>query len=94
LSRDPESWTREDLAERYNAFLAVRDGPECSVGDEVILPNVLRRVLSCLSDEGMEDLEPRMLMYAPFGDDGRSSRVTELDRGEVLDFLAREIGSE
>ncbi len=92
LSRDPVSWTREDLAERYNSFLAVRDGPDCSVGDQVILPNVLRRVLSCLSVDRLEDLEPRMLMYAPFGDDGRSSRVTELDQRAVLDLLGSEIG--
>jgi hypothetical protein len=92
LSREPETWTQEDLTERYNAFLAVRDGPGCSVGDEVILPNVLRRVLSCLSAEGLEDLEPRMFMYAPFGADGRSSPVTELDQKDVLGFLGPDTG--
>jgi hypothetical protein len=86
LVRDPETWSRADLAERFNVFLAVRDGPGCSVGETVILPNIFRRVLSCLSTQGLEELEPRMFKYA--GRDGRAPRVLEVAPSDVSVLLS------
>jgi hypothetical protein len=86
LVRDSATWSRSDLAERFNVFLAVRDGAECSVGDAVILPNILRRVLSCLATQDLEELEPRMFKYSPA--EGPSPEVLEVDSSDVLDLLS------
>ena len=87
LIRDPASWTDEDLVERYNVFLAVRDGKGCSVGSPVVLPNIFRRVLSCLSDEKLPDLAPRMLKYAASSFKGRPSPILEVSREDLSALL-------
>jgi Sulfatase len=87
LVRDPAYWTQSDLAERFNVFLAVRDGAECSVGDSVILPNIFRRVLSCHATQDLEELEPRMFKYSGAG--GPAPEVLEVDSSDVLDLLSQ-----
>ena len=86
LVRDPETWSRTDLEERFNVFLAVRDGAECSVGDPVILPNIFRRVLSCIANPDLEDLEPRMFKYA--GVDDPAPEVSEVAISDVSSVLS------
>lgn len=86
LVRDPGTWSRADLAERFNVFLAVRDGAECSVGETVILPNIFRRVLSCLATRHLEELEPRMFKYA--GTEGPAPRVLEVAPSDVSELLS------
>lgn len=54
------NWDREATVERLNVFLAVRLPAGCSVGDEIVLPNVLRRVLACLSVSDLDPLPNRM----------------------------------
>ena len=83
MARDPASWSTEDLAERFNVFLAVRAGDGCSVGDPVMVPNILRRVLSCLSDDQLDDLEPRMFKFAQTWAGDSASEVLEVGRSEV-----------
>ena len=87
LVRDPSSWTEDDLRERYNVFLAVRGPAGCSVGSSVLVPNVFRRVLSCLSDSELADLPPRMMKYAAASVDGRPSPILEVGREELLGLL-------
>jgi hypothetical protein len=88
MTRHPSTWGPEDVAERFNVFLAVRAGPGCRVDSPVILPNVFRRILSCLSDgEPIRDLEPRMLMYAAGRFNGEPSPVLEVERQDVLDLI-------
>lgn len=53
-------WDRETTVERLNNFLAVRLPSGCSVGEEVVVPNVLRRVLGCFTPSTIEDLPERM----------------------------------
>lgn len=53
-------WDRETTVERLNNFLAVKLPDGCSVGDEVIMPNVLRLVLGCFSSSTIEELPERM----------------------------------
>lgn len=60
LGRDPSLWTSADRLERMNAFLAVRTRAKCDLGEPVLLPNVMRRVLGCLSGEAVPDVRPRM----------------------------------
>jgi hypothetical protein len=86
LVRDPATWSRSDLAERFNVFLAVRDGAECSVGDSVILPNIFRRVLSCLATQDLDELEPRMFKYSTV--EGPAPEVLEVDSSDVLGLLS------
>jgi hypothetical protein len=88
MTRHPSTWGTEDVAERFNVFLAVRAGPGCRLRSPVILPNVFRRILSCLSDgEPIGDLEPRMLMYAAGSFDGEPSPVLELEHQAVIDLI-------
>jgi hypothetical protein len=87
LRRDPESWTADDLMERYNVFMAVRSGVGCSVGDTVVLPNLFRRLLSCLSDQALADLEPRMLKHALASIGGRPSPIIEVEPALIETLL-------
>lgn len=57
---DLVDWDRETTVERLNNFLAVRLPHGCSIGDEVIVPNVLRRVLGCFSSTTVEEVPERM----------------------------------
>jgi hypothetical protein len=87
LVRQPSSWTERDLVERYNVFLAVRDASGCSVGSPVIIPNIFRRMLSCMSDQTLPDLEPRMMKYAAIQFDGEPSPIVEVDPDDVSSLL-------
>lgn len=57
----PDDWDDTAIVERMSAFLAV-SGPACPVGNPVILPNLMRRVLSCHVVGGFPDLAPRMFV--------------------------------
>jgi hypothetical protein len=87
LARDPSSWSHEDLVERFNIFLAVRGEPGCSVGDRVVTPNIFRRLLSCMSVETLEDLDPRVFKYGGITVVGKPSPIIEVDRDEVMTLL-------
>jgi hypothetical protein len=87
LTRDPSSWSQVDLIERFNIFLAVRGEPNCPVGDPVMIPNIFRRLLSCISDQSLRDLEPRILKYGGFTATGQDSLIIEVDRADVLTLL-------
>ncbi len=54
------NWSHEAIVERMNTFLAVRLPEDCSVGDEVLVPNLFRVVLGCLSPSTVETLPERM----------------------------------
>jgi len=62
LLRDPTGWTDEDIVERMNAFVAIRGLDDCPIGDEVMLPNVMRHVLSCLATDRIGPVAPRMVI--------------------------------
>ena len=53
-------WDRETTVERLNNFLAVRLPGDCSMGDPVIIPNVLRHVLGCVSTSRIQKVPERM----------------------------------
>lgn len=57
---DLVDWDRQTIVERLNNFLAVRLPEECTVGDEVIVPNVLRLVLGCMAGSPIDELPERM----------------------------------
>lgn len=76
-SRPEVSWSDESVIERLNILVAVRAGSDCSVGDPVVLPNVLRRVLSCLTEEPIHDLADRLFV-------GNSEELAEADVGKLL----------
>lgn len=62
LLRDPTGWNDEDIVERMNAFVAIRGLDNCPIGDEVMLPNVMRHVLSCLATDRLDPVTPRMIL--------------------------------
>jgi hypothetical protein len=53
------AWDEEAIVERMNSFLAVRL-PDCSIGDEILIPNIFRRILGCYSSTEVEMLPERM----------------------------------
>ena len=77
---DPDlvDWSRETIIERLNVFLALRLPNDCSVGDEVIVPNIIRLVLGCLSHSPIETLPERMWI----------NPMAELEPGVVEDLLS------
>jgi hypothetical protein len=93
MARDPATWSTGDLSERFNVFLAVRAAPGCSVGDSIMVPNILRRVLSCMSADQLADLRPRMFKYAQNWAAESGSKVLEVSPSEVSALLNLEIGS-
>lgn len=75
---DLVDWDRETVVERFNNFLAVRLPEGCTVGDEVIVPNVLRLVLGCITSSPVETL-PRRMWVNP---------MVELDSGLVDELMS------
>ena len=77
---DPEyiDWDQEAIVERMNNFLALRLPEGCTLGDEVVVPNVFRGVLSCISDTPIEPLPERIWV----------NPMRELEPGFVTDLLA------
>lgn len=72
-------WNLSAMEERLNVLVAVRTGlPQCEVGNPVIIPNLLRRILDCMAPEEVEDLAPRMFM----------SDLEELGEVDVARLLA------
>lgn len=56
-------WSPEAIIERMNVFAAVRTGrTSCDVGDFLVIPNLMRRVLSCFAASPLEDLPGRILV--------------------------------
>jgi len=53
-------WDRATIVERMNNFLAVRLPGGCEIADGVVMPNVFRQVLACLSASHVETLPERM----------------------------------
>ena len=80
FERTEESWSIDDLRERMNVLLAVH-APRCQVGSPVVLPNLLRRVISCLSGEPVQDLPPRMFVHQISG------LVKELDSSTLTELI-------
>jgi hypothetical protein len=61
-ARDPSGWSSQETEERMLAFVAASLHPGCSLGDEVFLPNLMRRVVSCLAEEPLADVPERTLL--------------------------------
>lgn len=63
LTRDPRTWSEAEVMERMNAFVAARLPEKCSMGEEIYLPNVMRVVGSCVSEEDLPLVEGRMFLF-------------------------------
>lgn len=87
LVTHPADWDTEGVRERLNILMAVRAGEGCSIGDPVLLPNLMRRVLSCLSQDPVPDLEPRMFKSAAISFDGEKSPVIEVGDDLVTSLM-------
>lgn len=55
-----EEWDEDDIAERMNAFVAAKLPEGCEVGTSLVLPNLMRRVLACISSDPIPDVEYRI----------------------------------
>lgn len=62
LAKALSDWTEADIVERMNAYLAVKSPDGCHIGEGLVVPNVMRRVLTCLAAEPVPDLAPRMFL--------------------------------
>ena len=49
LSLPAADWGALEIVERMNVMMAVRSGPDCEIGESVMVPNLMVRVLSCCS---------------------------------------------
>lgn len=56
-AREPSTWSEEETAERMNPLIAARLPSGCSIEDGIYLPNLMRRVLSCISTSPVPELE-------------------------------------
>ena len=62
LSTPPDEWGREATVERMNVMVAVRTAVGCSIGDPIMVPNLMRRVLSCYAGDEVSDNPNRMFI--------------------------------
>jgi hypothetical protein len=85
LRLPPDEWSSVDIRERFNPFVAVRAG-DCDIGDDLVIPNLMRRVLACFSSEPIPQLDPRVYLYTPISLQGESTPVIKLpdDTFELL----------
>lgn len=71
-------WSHEAIVERLNTFLAVRAPEGCSIGEGIVVPNVFRVILGCLSASTVETLPQRMWI----------NPMQELDADLVNDLMS------
>lgn len=84
LVQPPEDWDEPELSERFNVLLSVRI-PGCEFGEVVLLPNLFRRLLSCLATDELDDLPPRMFVYSSA--QGEPSSILEVEHQVVASLL-------
>ena len=79
LNIPPEAWEYLHFVERLNVFVSVRIADGCEIGEVVIVPNLLRRVLTCYSDDVVSDIQTRMFISPLFevDEDTIESLLTE-----------------
>ncbi len=88
LRRHPDTWDEADLIERMNILLAVKGNDGCSLGDQVVMPNIMRRMLSCMGDQEIVDVEDRWFKLAAVEHQGGSTTITEVDSSVVRSIVA------
>ena len=71
-------WGRPEIVERMNVMMAVRSGPGCEVGDSVMVPNLMLRVLSCFSSDDLSENVNRMFIKA----------MVEIGNDDLAELLA------
>lgn len=86
LRRLPAEWSYDDIRERFDALVAVRAG-DCEIGDALVIPNLMRRVLSCIAEDPILDLEDRLYVYAPSSIKGESSPVVRVSSTTVYRLM-------
>ena len=89
LAIHPNDWSQDATRERLNVMFAYRGLDGCSVGEPVLLTNVLRDVLGCLGTSRIPNQEPRMFRYSALSFDGKPSPVVELSPAEVGELLGQ-----
>lgn len=62
-ARDPSSWSPDEYSERMSSFVAANVGIECRLGDDFGLPNLMRRVISCLTREPLPDVASKTYLF-------------------------------
>lgn len=77
-SIESSDWDRDAIIERMNNLLAIRMPEDCSIGDEVVLPNLFRLVLACFSSSPIDTLPERMWL----------NPMHEVDRFVVEDLVS------
>lgn len=70
LLKSQDEWQTAEVVERMNVLLAIRAGDSCEIGEPIVMPNVLRRVLSCISEEPIPILDDKLHIHDPMGTPG------------------------
>lgn len=56
-AREPSTWSVSETEERMNPLVAARLPDDCSLDDDVYLPNLMREVISCISTTPVPEVE-------------------------------------
>jgi len=78
LSTPPNEWGREGTVERMNVMVATRTGVGCSIADPVMVPNLIRQVLSCFARDEVSD-NPNRMFIKP---------MVEVETGQLDELLS------
>ena len=77
LSTPPDEWGGDGIVERMNVMIIARTVSGCSIGDPIMVPDLMRQVLSCYADNELSD-NPRRMFIKP---------MVELETSELNDLL-------
>ena len=70
-------WSHQGVVERMNVLAALRTGNGCNIEDNVVIPNLMRRVLSCFASSQLDEVASRIFI----------GTTTELSSKDVEDLL-------
>lgn len=62
----PQEWDRNMMFERFNNYVAYRPGSDsCSLDEPIIIPNIFRHILGCMTGRELPPLPDRMFVVVP-----------------------------
>ena len=78
LSTPPNEWGRDGTIERMNVMIVARTVPGCSIADPVMVPNLMRQVLSCFARDEVSNGPNRMFIKP----------MVEVETGQLDELLS------
>jgi hypothetical protein len=81
----PLAWSDQQITERLNPYLAVRVAKPCDLATPIVLPNVLRTVVGCLTGTVEPALPNRLFLVVELD---APAQIYELPQQRVTNLLA------